>query len=229
MCGRFAQVIKHDDLVKLSKELKANISADQIEISYNVAPTQTVMAIVSKGFLRYDGYFRWGLVPSWMKELPKTPLINIRSESIHEKPSFKASFIRRRAIIPINGFYEWQNPGKIPYFIYPADGSLLYLAGIFDVWEGADGSFLPSIGIITTEADDNMQKIHHRMPVAVTQDFIDPWMDQSLQDIKELRRLLCSLPTPQLAYHRVSPEVNKVANNYESLMEKYQAREELQF
>jgi putative SOS response-associated peptidase YedK len=229
MCGRFAQVIKHDELVRLQKELNASISSEQLELSYNVAPTQTVMAIVSKAALRYNGFFRWGLIPSWMKELPKTPLINVRFESIHEKPSFKASFIRRRAIIPINGFYEWQAPGKIPHYIYPADGGLLYLASIYDVWEGADGSFLPSIGIITTEANEFMSALHHRMPLVVSQSHIDPWMDPSLQNHQELRGLLLSNPAPSLKYHRVSPAVNKVSNNDETLIEEYGSQQELLF
>ena len=117
MCGRFAQVLTHDHLLKLQKELNATISSEQLEISYNVAPTQQVMAIVSKVGSCYNGFFRWGLIPSWMKSMPKTPLINVRSETIHEKPSFKASFIRRRAIVPANGFFEWQAPGKIPHYI----------------------------------------------------------------------------------------------------------------
>jgi len=229
MCGRFAQVIKHDELFRLQKELNATISSEQLEISYNVAPTQTVMAIVSKGVLRYNGYFRWGLIPSWMKSLPKIPLINVRSESIHEKPSFKASFIRRRAIIPINGFYEWQNPGKIPHYIYPADGGLLYLAGIYDVWEAADGSYVPSIGIITAEADNFMKNLHQRMPVAIAQDFLDPWLDQSLQDVNDLRNLLLKNPSARLNAHRVHPAINRVSNNYESLIKEYSFQAELEF
>lgn len=229
MCGRFAQVIKHDELVRLQKELNATISSEQQEISFNVAPTQTVMAIVSKGSLRYNGYFRWGLIPSWMKSMPQTPLINVRSESIHDKPSFKASFIRRRAIIPINGFYEWQVPGKIPHYIYPQDSGLLYLAGIYDVWEGDDGSYIPSIGIITTAADAFMSKLHHRMPVVVSRSLIDPWLNPALQDIKELCGLLSINPAPSLKAHRVSPAVNKVSNNYASLIEEYGSQQELLF
>lgn len=229
MCGRFAQVIKHDQLLKLQKELQADISSEQTEISYNVAPTTTIMAIVNKGRLRYNGYFRWGLIPSWMKSLPKTPLINIRSESIHEKPSFKASFIRRRAIVPINGFYEWQAPGKIPHYIYRADGGLLYLGAIFDVWESNDGSFLPSIGIITTQANDLIHAIHHRMPLMLSPGSIDPWMDPSNQNLDKLRTLLYENTAPPLRLHRVSPAVNKVANDYEALTHKYSPQVEIQF
>lgn len=218
MCGRFAQVIKQIELKQLERELRAQISSEQLMISYNVAPTQPVMAVVSKGELRYDGYFRWGLIPSWMKEIPKTAMINIRAETITEKPSFKASFLRRRALVPINGFYEWQPPHKTPYYIYPAASSLLYLAAIYDVWQGDDGSYLPSLGIITTAANDFMQKLHHRMPVIIPKDAIDLYLDPKLQDIRLARELLIPAADDTLCSHRVSPAVNKVANNSPDLI-----------
>ena len=218
MCGRFVQVIKHTELQQLERELKAQLSSLQLVISYNVAPTQPVMAIVEKDELRYNGFFRWGLIPSWMKEIPKIAMINVRSETITEKPSFKASFIRRRALVPVNGFYEWKSPGKTPYYIYPATGSLLYLAAIYDVWEGADGSYLPSLGIITTAANDFMQKLHHRMPVILQKDAIDLYLDPKLQDINIARELLTPAPDDILKCHKVSPAVNKVANNSPDLI-----------
>lgn len=218
MCGRFAQVIKHAELRQLERELKAQMSSEQLVISYNVAPTQPVMAIVEKDELRYNGYFRWGLIPSWMKAIPKIAMINIRAETITEKPSFKASFIRRRALVPINGFYEWKAPQKTPYYIYPAEGSLLYLAAIYDVWQGDDGSYLPTLGIITTAANDFMQKLHHRMPVIIQKEGIDPYLDPKLQDTKLVRELLLPAPDDILCCHRVSPAVNKVANNSPDLI-----------
>ncbi|MDD3104113.1 MAG: SOS response-associated peptidase [Candidatus Cloacimonetes bacterium] len=229
ICGRFVQVIQHKELQKLERELKAQISSEQMTISYNVAPTQTVMAIVSKGELRYNGYFRWGLVPSWMKQIPSRPMINVRSETITEKPSFKASFLRRRALVPVNGFYEWQAPGKIPYYIYPAEGSLLYLAAIYDVWQGDDGSWLPSLGIITTAANSFMKKLHHRMPAIIREEGIDTFLDSKLQDIRMARELLIPAPDDILECHRVSPAVNKVANNYPDLIRENEDWEETLF
>ncbi|HCM15933.1 MAG TPA: DUF159 family protein [Candidatus Cloacimonas sp.] len=227
MCGRFAQVLTHDHLVKLQKELNATISSEQLEISYNVAPTQQVMAIVSKDGIRYNGFFRWGLIPSWMKSMPKTPLINVRSETIHEKPSFKASFIRRRAIVPANGFFEWQAPGKIPHYIYPADGGLLYMGAIYDLWESDDGSYVPSLGIITTEANELMLPLHHRMPLILPPDAYDPWLNDSFQDLNALRGLLLSFSEPKLQYHRVSTAVNKVANNFADIVKEYGTQEDI--
>ena len=218
MCGRFVQVIGHKELKQLERELKAQITSEQLTISYNVAPTQPVMAIVSKAELRYNGYFRWGLIPSWMKEIPKTALINVRSETITEKPSFKASFTRRRALVPVNGFYEWKTPQKTQYYIYPAKGSLLYLAAIYDVWQGDDSSFLPTLSIVTTAANAFMQKLHHRMPVIIHNGGIDPYLDPNLHDTRLVRELLLPAPDDMLSCHRVSPAVNKVANNSPDLI-----------
>jgi len=107
--------------------------------------------------------------------------------------------------------------------------SLLYLGAIFDVWESNDGSFLPSIGIITTQANDFIHAIHHRMPLMLSPGSIDPWMDPSNQNLDKLRTLLHENTAPPLRLHRVSPAVNKVANDYEALTHKYSPQVEIQF
>lgn len=219
MCGRFAQVIKHDELQKLSKELKMQETSEQIELSYNVAPTHTVMAIVAKGELRYPGFFRWGLIPSWMQEMPKTAMFNVRSETIHEKPSFKASFIRRRAIVPVNGFYEWRVKDKQPFFIYHKSEELLYLSAIYDAWEAPDGSFIPSLSIITKAADSFMQNLHHRMPVILSSEQANTFLDPKLQDLPRLNQILIDSAPVDLTAHPVSRDVNKVSNNYPQLID----------
>lgn len=218
MCGRFVQAIKHDQLQKLAQELRVQITQDQLELSYNVAPTHTVMAIVPKAQIRYTGFFRWGLVPSWMQELPKTALINVRAETISVKASFKASFIRRRAIVPVNGFYEWRYTDKTPHYIHSAEDELLYLGAIYDVWESADGSYLPSLGIITTEANAFMAKLHQRMPLILEGAAVQQFLDPTLQDAKLLAPLLRPAAEHLLKAHPVSRYVNKVAINRAELI-----------
>lgn len=218
MCGRFAQVIKHQQLKKLQDEQKLKESSEQIELNYNVAPTQTVAAIVEQGSVRYFGYFRWGLIPSWKKEVPASAMINVRSESILEKPSFKASFIRRRCLVPANGFYEWRTGDKQPFFIKAANDDLLFMAGIYDAWYGADGSYIPSLGIITTAANDLMKPLHHRMPLLFTRNNWDAWLDPQNQDLHNsgeasLLNLLIPSAEIQLSLHPVSKRVNNVHNN----------------
>lgn len=218
MCGRFAQVIEDKEIRALKRELDAEIGNIQTEISFNVAPTNTVMAIVSQKGRRYDGYFRWGLVPSWMKEIPKSPMINVRAETIAEKPSFKASFRRRRGILPINGFFEWRAPEKTPFYIYPAEGELLYVAVIYDVWEDDQGSYLPSLGLITTEANSQMKEIHHRMPALLLPGDFGLWLDEKNEDPQLILPLLKPAKGGLLSMHEVSREVNKVANNHAGLL-----------
>jgi putative SOS response-associated peptidase YedK len=213
MCGRFAQVIKHNELKKLQDELKVIESSEQIELNYNLAPTQTVGAIVAKGDIRYPGFFRWGLIPSWMKEVPANAMINVRMESITEKPSFKASFLRRRALVPANGFYEWRQGDKQPFFIYSSASPLIYMAAIFDAWYAADGSYIPSLAIVTTAADSIMQPIHHRMPLLIPPANWDKWLDNGITELPTLTPLLLESDSRHLQYYPVSKRVNNIHNN----------------
>lgn len=219
MCGRFAQVIKHDQLKKLQDELKLKEISEQIELNYNVAPTQTVSAAVAKGDVRYMGFFRWGLIPSWMREVPTSALINVRSDTILDKPSFKASFLRRRCLIPANGFYEWRKGDKQPFFIHAEGDGLIYMAGIFDAWTSPEGSFIPSLGIITVDADDVMQSIHSRMPLILPSSMWDAWLEPSNQNAEMLKTLLNPNSELKLTYHPVSKYVNSISNNSETCMQ----------
>jgi len=213
MCGRFAQVIVHEDLQKLVKELNIKETDEQIEINYNLAPTQTTAAIVAKDTLRYIGYFRWGLIPSWSREIGKFNLINVRSETIHEKPTFKSGLARRRCLIPANGFYEWREGDKTPFYIHPAQGDLLFFAGIYDTWTDPEGSFIPSCSIITTESNPFMRSIHQRMPVILSGDGIDAWLNPANTDPKLLDTLLKPCADDLLKRYPVSKFVNNIRNN----------------
>ena len=219
MCGRFAQVIKYQDLKKMTEELKIKESQEQLELNYNVAPTNTVAAVVAKEDFRYLGFFRWGLIPSWSKNIPEQALINVRSETILEKPSFKASFLRRRCLIPANGFYEWRKADKQPFFIKAKGDNLLYLAGIYDSWYGSDGSYIPSLGIITTSANDFMQPIHFRMPLILNSSFYDIWLNPEAQNSQELQKLLQVPAELELEMFPVSKRVNKPKNNYPEILQ----------
>lgn len=215
MCGRFAQVIKDTQLQKLEKELRLTQMSEQVESNYNVAPTQTVMAILSQDAGRYPGFFRWGLVPSWSRELPNFALINVRAETITSKPSFRSGLQRRRCLIPANGFYEWRQSDKQPFFIYAAHGDIVYLAGIYDSWNGPDGSYIPSLGIITTQANAAMRPIHHRMPVLLFGEDRLAWLEHQNTDALDFVPLLKPAPDEELILRPVSKFVNRVGNNSE--------------
>ena len=119
----------------------------------------------ASGFL---SALRWGLIPSWAKDLAiGNRMINARSETVHEKPSFRSAFRRRRCLLPANGFYEWSRgpAGKQPYYFQMADQQPFCFAGLWEYWQGSEGDVVESCTILTTEANDQMRQIHHRMPV----------------------------------------------------------------
>ena len=219
MCGRFAQVIKYERLQKLEKELRLSQLSQQEQLNFNVAPSQTVMAIVSQDAGRYPGFFRWGLIPSWSRELPKYNLINVRAETITEKPSFRGGLQRRRCLVPANGFYEWRKSDKQPFFIHAAENDLIYLAAIYDVWSGADGSYVPSLGIITIEAGSKTRFIHERVPVMLFGEDRLAWLDHKQSDPLDFVPLLKAAGDEDLELYPVSSFVNKVENNSELCMQ----------
>ncbi len=150
-----------------------------------VAPGQPV-AIVRREENDHSGgrhfaLVRWGFVPGWAREVkPGKPLINARAETIAEKPSFKNAYRRRRCLVPASGFYEWQGdtPGrKQPYYVPRADGGVVAFAGIWEHWMDPDGSELESMAIITTEANEALSPIHHRMPVVMRREDFARWLD----------------------------------------------------
>lgn len=183
---------------------------------YNIAPTQPV------GIVRRapDGgrewsLVLWGLIPSWAKDpLIGARMINARSETAAEKPSFRAAMRRRRCLVPANGFYEWMRAGKLkqPYFIHIKDGGVMAMAGLWESWTGPDGSRIDSCTILTTEANELIAPLHDRMPVILAPEDFDDWLgegaDASVQDLDRLRHLMRPYPAEQMATYAVSRHVN---------------------
>ncbi len=153
------------------------------------------IAIVRQGQdgIRHFALVRWGFVPSWAKEVNPKPLINARSETIVEKPSFKNAIRRRRCLIPADGFYEWEGdvPGKKkPWYIHRPDGGLMAFAGIWEHWMGPDGSELETAAIITTVANALVETIHPRSPVVIHPEHFAEWLDARTDDAKPILPLL---------------------------------------
>ena len=179
---------------------------------------------------------RWGLVPFWAKDQKGgARMINARAETVSSKPAFRAAFAKRRCIIPADGYYEWL-PGegedgkkiKQPYYIHPGDGDVLAFAGIYELWrdkdvpESDDGAFLWTASIITTDATDELGKIHDRMPMLVAPDVWAEWLDPENKDTKHLMStLLPAVPDNAggLTSYPVSTAVNSVRNNGPTLVE----------
>jgi putative SOS response-associated peptidase YedK len=154
------------------------------------------IAIVRQGIdgARHFTLVRWGFVPSWAKEIqPGKPLINARSETIVDKPSFRNAIRRRRCLIPADGFYEWEGdiPGKKrPWYIHRPDHSLMAFAGIWEHWMGPDGSELETAAIITTVANALVETIHPRSPVVIHAEDFETWLDVKSDDMRGVVPLL---------------------------------------
>ena len=159
-----------------------------------VAPGQPIAVVRAGGDAREFALVRWGLIPHWVKEpKPGKPLINARSETVFEKPSFRASIKRRRCLIPADGFYEWKGdvPGrKQPYHIHRPDNGVFAFAGLWDHWLAADGCELETAAIITAAANDTLQPIHHRMPVVIHPQDFAMWLDTDETKASEAGRLM---------------------------------------
>lgn len=210
MCGRFSLTTPIDGIRKL-------FGFDRIPNlppRYNIAPTQAVLAVRHSNGAPDCFMARWGLIPSWSKD-PSigAKLINARSETVHEKPSFKTAFRRRRCLIPVDAFYEWKtiDGKKQPFRIAFDDGNVFAFAGLWERWLGADGSDVETCSIVTTDANDTLRPIHHRMPVIVDAHRFDTWLDAETEEAARVMRPYVGART--LVYHPISRRLNDVRND----------------
>jgi len=214
MCGRFALAIAAEQLSLAFPWL--SVPSD-LKPRYNIAPSQPV-AVVPNNHPTHLEFFQWGLVPSWAKDVKiGYRMINARSETLAEKPSFRTAYRRRRCLVLANGFYEWKSePGrqtKTPYFIALESREPFAFAGLWDVWRSADGSELPTCTIITTTPNELMAPIHNRMPVILPPAAYDQWLDPAERQPAELQPLLRPFPAEQLTAYPVSTAVNRPQND----------------
>lgn len=217
MCGRYK-------LEPTPEELRSLFLYDDhpnFPPRYNIAPTQPIPIVrLWRGKHNFH-LVRWGLVPSWAKEMPKSLLINARAETINDKPSFRGAFRHRRCLVPADGFYEWQTrPGqpKQPFLIRRRDRKVFAMAGIWEDWLTADGSELDSCAIVTTQANDTLAPIHQRMPVILEPGDWDTWLD-TRTSTKEARGLLKPAANALMEVVPISTRVNRVSEDDASLLE----------
>ncbi|HEU5484581.1 MAG TPA: SOS response-associated peptidase [Microlunatus sp.] len=245
MCGRYASTSRPDTLVQ---EFDIDeILGDLPGPDFNVAPTAAVPAVLERRSKTDDSIVRrlsplvWGLVPSWAKDVKSgARMINARVETVAEKPAFRRAFAARRCLLPADGFYEWYAPEaseqvlgrapsgkgkKQPFFIHRSDGSLLVMAGIYEIWRDPekdrddDSAWLRTCSVITTEATDAVGHIHDRMPMVVPRTAWDAWLDPTLTDPAAALELLEITEPTALEAYAVSTAVNSVRNNDASLLE----------
>lgn len=242
VCGRFTSLTPPDAVAEAfgavppAPELFADFRPD-----FNVPPTRPIMAVANdRTGVRRLGRFSWGLVPVWSTDTRRQgSLINARSETVLEKPSFRQLVPRRRCIVPMDGFYEWRTidvppapkggrPPKLPVYVTRRDGGLLAVAGLWTSWRdpsaGEAAPWLHTCCVITTAANETMSPIHDRMPVILERESWNSWLDVPHEGhggtpLDEVVSLLVPAAHDVLDVVEVGTEVNSVRNNGSHLVE----------
>lgn len=217
MCGRYSQTKQIDDLIARFGFRRPSF---ELKPRYNLAPSQDAPVIIREDEGDYTelAMLRWGLIPFWTKELSGDGLINAKSETVAEKPSFRRSFQKQRCLVVVDSFFEWQAiPGakrKLPMRIKLKNDEPFAMAGIYDRWKSPDGKEIKSFAIITTTPNRIMQPIHSRMPVLLKRQDEAAWLDPSVQDKDKLLKLLVPYPDEDaMEAYAVSTAVNSPAND----------------
>lgn len=238
MCGRYVSA-RNDHELQLLFDVQE--SADHGSgPSYNVAPTQPVRIVVEElragaagsgagadDRVRVLRGARWGLLPPWAKDRRMAArLINARSESVTEKPSFRSAAARRRCVLPADGYYEWESTagGKVPYYLHPGGDGVLALAGLYELWPDPDlprgdpDRWVRTCTVLTRPASDSLGHIHDRAPLVLPMDRVAEWLDPSATDPADVRSLIDSLPEPELVPRRVGRAVGSPRNDSPDLV-----------
>lgn len=219
MCGRYDNLIAREAYRQIFRAER--LPQSNFPPRYNVAPTDQIpiVRVDPRDGGRELVMARWGLVPWWMKEMPKIPHINARAETVHEKPLFREAFARRRALIPATGFFEWQKraDGKQPYRFRRQDLEPFAFAGLWEFARIGAGEIL-SAAIIVGEPNPLAAAVHDRMPVILDPGDYDRWLDPSAP-IGELRALLRPFPAELMEAYEVSRAVNSVKNDTQECVE----------
>ena len=214
MCGRFTLTI---DPYHLQQAFPWAVIPNDLIPRYNIAPSQPVAVILNTGDNAL-AFYKWGLIPSWSKDPAiGDRMINARSESLAEKPSFRNAYRRRRCLILADGFYEWkQNPGsksKQPVYIRLKGERPFAFAGLWELWHSPDGSEIRSCTIITTQPNSLLEPIHNRMPVILPPEDYKQWLDTEDQHPDQLNKLLVPYPADEMIAFPVSKMVNSPEND----------------
>lgn len=219
MCGRFAFYSPHEAVTRLF----GVEGAPDVEPRYNIAPTQFIATVrPADGGGRELAMLYWGLVPSWAKEKSiGARMINARSETLAEKPSFRAAYRRRRCLVLADGWYEWQRSGAVkqPYYIGFASGEPFGMAGLWESWhDPASGEPLESCCIVTAPAAPELEFVHDRMPVIIPAAAHQAWLSGGAEVTDGLDALLAPWSRGGLEARPVSRRVNDARNEGADLL-----------
>ena len=233
MCGRY---VRKTGALEIAHAFSAVDSGQHLALNFNISPTSDVFALrANGGEVRLD-VMSWGLVPSWAKDVSRAAsLINARSESVAEKPSFRNLISRHRCVMPMNAYYEWK-PMKVagkamkqPFAFFPGKDSAydhdshFAVASLWSTWRDGEGSELTTCVALTTEANDRVSRVHNRMPVLLTKDGVAQWLSD---DVVAPLHLANGIPDDAVEYLAVSTDVNNARNHGPQLLEPITLAEE---
>lgn len=224
MCGRYTLSAGHESLARaflaeFAEELKMSWKP-----RYNITPGSGIVAVLEdrdRGGRKAE-VFHWGLVPSWAKDVNiGYKLTNARAETIQDKPSYRDAYRYRRCLVPASGFYEWNRKAfpRQPYYFHPRDTEFMAMAGIWEHWLHPSGSEILSVSLITTRANKDVKKIHHRMPVILKPENWNRWLDTDNVKATGMRELMVPADNEFLRIHPISTAVNKAGNDGPELVE----------
>lgn len=221
MCGRYTL---HKKAEEIAERFGLKTVPPDIHENFNVAPGQTMPVIVEDESGRKLEFMKWGLIPGWAKD-PKIgyKLINARDDTIFDKPMWRSAILKKRALIPADGFYEWKKSTetkgrKQPFYIHPKQQELFAFAGIWESWHDASGQEVKTYSIITTEPNAEMTLVHNRMPVILHEEDETKWLLPPAADRSHIEPLLRPYEDRGLELFEVSPEVNLATNNDQVLI-----------
>ena len=220
MCGRFTLSAP----AEVVAELFELVEEPALTPRYNIAPTQPAPVVLWNRELKQRQFdlLHWGLIPVWADD-PSigSRMINARAETVGMKPAFRSAFRHRRCLIVADGFYEWQKlqRGKQPFYIRMENGGPFALAGLWECWEGADGTAIDSCTILTTEPNEVLRPLHNRMPVILYPQDYGRWLDAEIREADSLKPLLCPYSGEEITVYPVSTRVNDPANDSPACIE----------
>ena len=220
MCGRYTLTYRQAEQLALELGVPIEQLADY-EPRYNIAPTDPHWIVRMKYEDRELLPARWGLVNSWAKDRKRAAQqINARAETLASRPAFKEAFSKRRCVVPADGFFEWVGPkgDRKPIWFHRPDGGLILFAGLYESWRPEPDGWERTFTIITTDANQVVERVHDRMPVILPEEQVDEWLYSENGDREALRALLVPARAELLIATPVSPRANSVKNDDPSVL-----------
>ena len=216
MCNRYR--LTHSKQYLTERFQASDDSGMEDHPRYNIAPTQQVLIVRKEQGekVRHLTAMRWGLIPSWAKDMSiGNKMLNARSETVATTPAFRESILKKRCLIPADGFYEWRKMGSVkqPYCFEVGDGEVFALAGLWDEWTSPDGEVIESCTILTTGPNSLVEDLHDRMPVIVPPEKYELWLDPDIKDFAAIRDILKPYEATLMRRHPVSTKLNNSKND----------------